>query len=190
MEQVGTIQVDYDIFSTRPATITVADTSDWIYSENLPSYILITVPGSKTAKSFTFKKHTLNIFNSNNLGLSCFSGNCKEEYVDLPDGIYTVCVKSGYDNIETTKFYLKTDKFELEYSKLLVKYGFEFQDDLFLERAIFIKGLLEVAKSHAKLGDFDKASRYFNEVTKMLNDFITCKDCHKSSYKNATFRNR
>ena len=99
MEQIGQINVDFDIMSTRPKNLVVADSSEWIYSQNLPSYVLIQMPGSSKKKTFPFKKNALNRFNSHLLGLSCFKDDCGDEvYVSLPDGIYTICVKSGYRN--------------------------------------------------------------------------------------------
>jgi hypothetical protein len=40
-----------------------------------------------------------------------------------------------------------------------------------------IKGILEVAKSHAMLGDFVKAQRFFEESKKMLNAYVECVNC-------------
>lgn len=179
METVGKININFNIFSDDPKYITIGDLSDWVYAENLASYVLITIPGSKKPKTFTFAKKKLNIFNSHNLGLSCLKGDCTEEvYVDLPDGTYTVCVKSGYEGIEDTRFYLKTNRFDIEYSKVMIKYGFEFKEDLkFLQNMLFIKGLVEVAKAHAMLGDFVKAQRFFEEAKKKLKKYVECSDC-------------
>lgn len=180
MDIIGNIVIDFDIFSHTTKRLIVGDVSDWIYAQNKPSYISITLPGSKKSKTFPFKKHNLNVFNSHNLGLSCLSGDCKkEEYVDLPDGIYTVNVKSSYQDIENTKFFLKTDIFELEFAKVLVKYGFEYLENntLFLNKMMELKGILTVSKSHAKLGDFAKAQRFFDEARKMLKEYMDCKDC-------------
>lgn len=180
MTQVGQIKIDFDIFSHTPQNLIIGDVSDWIYAENLPSYILITLPGSRKTINFSFKKKSLNVFNSHNLGISCLSGDCKEEvYVDLPDGIYTVCVKSSFDNIENSKFYLKTDRFEIEYAKVAIKYGVEYSKSNadFQDMMIDIQWLLTVAKSHAKLGDFLKAKRFFEEAKALLNKYTDCKDC-------------
>ena len=175
---VGKINIEFAISSTSPLHLVVEDFSDWLYAKDLPSYVLITVPGSKKPKTYTFKKFKRNIFNSHNLGLSCLSGDCKEEqYVDTPDGIYTVCLKSGYEDIEETKFYLKTDRFEVEYNKVLVKYGIDDVDQNFINLMVKIKYVLDVAKSHAMLGDFVKSDRYFQESKKLLKRFVECKNC-------------
>ena len=174
---VGNININFTIFSDSPLYLQIADLSDWLYAENLPSYIKITIPGSKKPKVFTFNKKKINIFNSHNLGLSCLKGDCTEEvYNELPDGIYTICVKSGYEGIENSKFYLKTDRFEIEYSKVMVRDGLEFDKDFILYMTK-VKFLLEVAKSHAKLGDFVKAQRFFEESKKLLSRYVECKNC-------------
>lgn len=180
MEQVGTINVDFDVFSTRPTNLVVADSSEWFYSENLPSFLLVTLPGSKKVKTFPFKKQALNRLNSHLLGLSCLTNTCEEEvYLPLPDGIYTICIKSGYEGIENTKFYLKTDLFKQEFAKVMVKYGIEYteQGRAFLEEMMFIKGLVSVAEAHAHEGDFVKAQRFFEEAKDKLRDRVECKNC-------------
>ena len=175
---VGKINIEFVVSSTSPLHLVVEDFSDWVYAKDLPSYVLITVPGSKKPKTYTFKKHKRNVFNSHNLGLSCLAGDCKEEvYVYLPPGIYTVCLKSSYENIENTHYYLKTDRFEVEYNKVLVKYGIDEVDQNFINLMVKIKYTLDVAKSHAMFGDFVKSNRDFQEAKKLLKRFVECKDC-------------
>ena len=177
MAQVGNININFTVFSDDPQHLTVGDLSDWVYAENLPSYIEILLPGSKRPRTFTFNKKKLNIFNSHNLGLSCLSGDCTEEqYVDLPDGIYRICVKSNFEGIQKDKFYLKTDRFNIEYSKVMIKDGIEYNKD-FIEYMMQVKFLVEVAKSHAMLGDFVKAQRFFEDAKKKLRKYVECKNC-------------
>lgn len=173
MEKVGEIKIDFDIFSKKTTHIIIGDTSDWVYAENKPAYIEITLPGSKKKKTFVYNKHNFNTYNSHNLGISCFTNDCKEEvYLDLPDGIYTICVKSSFEDIEKESFYLKTDLFEREYHKTLVKYGLEYnRDSEFLTYMVKIQGILLVAKAHAYEGDFAKAQNFFIEARDMLNKY-------------------
>lgn len=178
MEAIGNINIEFSVSSTSPLHLVVEDFSDWVYAKDLPAYVTILIPGSKKPKTFIFKKFKRNIFNSHNLGLSCFTDDCqKEVYVDTPDGIYTICLKSGYENIENTHYYLKTDRFEVEYNKVLIKYGIDDVDQNFINLMVKIKYVLDVAKSHAMLGDFVKADRYFVEAKKLLNRYLECKDC-------------
>ena len=179
-QNIGQISIDFDIMSTRPKNLVVADSSEWIYSQNLPSYVLIQMPGSSKKKTFPFKKNALNRFNSHLLGLSCFRDDCGDEvFLDLPDGIYTICVKSGYEGIENTKFYLKTDLFKQEFAKVMVKYDLEYKDEgkAFLEEMMFIKGIVSVAEAHAHQGDFVKAQRFFEQAKKLLNKRVECNNC-------------
>lgn len=180
MEKIGNINIDFDIFSLSPKNLIVGDASDWIYAKNKPSYITVTLPGSSKSKNFTFKKSNLNRFNSHNLGLSCLSGDCTEEvYINLPDGIYTICVKSSYEGIENTKFFLKTDLFEQEFNKVIIKedlYSSDQKTD-FLLYMMEIQGILRVAKAWASEGDFVKANRHFQHSKEMLSKYLDCKNC-------------
>lgn len=167
MEAVGEIKIDFYVLETgNPEKLSVWDSSDWIYSESLPSYIVIKLPGSKKEKTYSFKKYAVNTLNSHNLGLSCLKGDCtEEEYVSLPDGIYTITLKSGYEDIETTKYYLKTDLFDLEREEVL---GVDNYDKDFINYMTEIKFLEDRAKAFTKKGDFVKANRYFEESRKKL----------------------
>ena len=83
MEQVGTIVVEFDIFSTRPTNLVVADSSEWFYAENLPSFLLVKMPGSKKFKTFPFKKQALN---------SAFTTNTAQQIIieDLEQRVYNL----------------------------------------------------------------------------------------------------
>lgn len=181
MEIVGQINIDFQVLENHnPRVLMLGDNSDWLYAENLASYVSVRLPGSIKDYTFTWKKKSINTFNSHNLGLSCLKGVCTEEqYVDLPDGIYTICLISGFEDINKTKYYLKTDTTELELSKVIVKHGFEFSenDNKFRDKIIEVKWLLLVAKSHAKLGDFMKANRFFQQAVEKFKKFKDCKDC-------------
>lgn len=179
--KVGQININFDITSSSPKNIKIWDDSDWVYAEELPAYFQILTPGASKKINFTFLKHQINTLNSHNLGLSCLSGNCKEEhYVDLPDGIYTITVKSSYQGIEATKFYLKTDGFELEFAKAYIaniSLNYDEDNKILVQKFTFISGMLLGAKSHTKNGDFTKANRFFEEAKKLLKKHIECRDC-------------
>jgi hypothetical protein len=177
---VGQIKIDFDVIQSTTQTLWIGDSSDWVYSENLPALVEITLPGSKKALAFSFKKKAINSFNSHNLGITCLHGDCTEEvYGDIPDGIYTICVKSGFEGFEKTRYYLKTDRTELELSKVVVKHGFEYSknDKDFRNKIYDIDWLIKVAKSHAKLGDFVKANRFLQGARDILRTLSDCKDC-------------
>jgi hypothetical protein len=177
---VGEISINFDVIQSTVQTLWIGDNSSWLYAENSPANILITLPGSTKPLTFSLKKKAINSFNSHNLGITCFSGGCTEEvYGDLPDGIYTICLQSNLNGFTKTKFYLKTDRTELELSKVIVKHGFEYSksDKEFRNKIYDIDWLIKVAKSHAKLGDFVKADRFFQESRQILKVLSDCKDC-------------
>ena len=64
---VGKINIDFGVSSTSPLHLVVEDFSDWFYAEDLPSYVLITVPGSKKPKTKIKIKGT-KFWNSPNTG--------------------------------------------------------------------------------------------------------------------------
>lgn len=172
MEIVGTIHVDFQVFETgNTKIISVADSSDWLYAENKPSYISIKLPGSSKFKTLSFKKWAVNNFNSHVLGLSCLKGDCtEEEYVNLPDGIYTIKVISGYEGVEKERYYLKTDVIDLEIAKALSVIGMDFTDKTAKQIKPFekIKDWLQASKDETKKGDFVKADRYFQEASSLF----------------------
>lgn len=188
MNQIGKINIAFDVFSNSSLYLAIMDLSEWRYSEDKPSYISITMPGSKKPKTFSFKKYKTNIFNSHNLGISCLKGDCTEEtYVDLPDGIYTIKVMSGFENIDETKYYLKTDRFEIEYQKVLIAYGINV-DQNFINFMTKVKYILDVAKSHTMDGNFVEAHKDFQEAKKLLKRFAECRDCLGDSNKHHTYK--
>jgi hypothetical protein len=178
---VGQIDIDFYILETgNPRTISIFDNSNWLYSENLPAYLEIKVPGSKKVRTYSFIKNAINTLNSHNLGLSCLSADCTdEEYVDLPDGIYCITLKSGYEGIEETKYYLKTDQFEL---KLAEKVKNSTEDDIEVDKLYKIYWYLQKAKAETKLGYWKEADRYFTEAQKQL-EKTDCRDGTNSNCK-------
>lgn len=176
-----TIRVDFQVIETYdPKFLLVGDTSDWAYASKKPSYILITLPGSSKAHKFTFKKKGLNWFNSNNFGITCLKDDCNDQtYVDLPDGIYTICVKSFYEGIEKSRYYLKTDRFEIEFRKTIIKNDLEYdvKDKEFRDAMFQILWMLRTAKDWAAEGDFVRADRFFTEAKKLLTNYTDCKSC-------------
>lgn len=177
---VGKIKVDFTVIPDfEPSTIIIGDLSEWRTAENLPSTICITPPGSKKSINTIFQKHRLNIFNSQNLGLSCIKECEEQERIDLPDGVYTITLKSGYEGFEKTRYYLKTDRFTLELDKIYVRAGLEFDKNKkqFREDLQDLHFLLNSAHSQVRVGDFVKSNRDFTEAQKILKKYIDCKNC-------------
>ena len=178
--QAGKINIDFQVINTyNPQKLWVGDDSVWLNAENQPAYILITPPGSKKAISNTFQKFRINSFNSTNLGLSCLNTCGDQNYVDLPDGIWTINLKSSYQGIEKTRYYLKTDRFRLDLDKVYIKASFEYdvKDKQLRQDFSESEFLIRTAEAFARDGDFAKASRDFSEAQKTLKKYQDCKNC-------------
>lgn len=177
---IGKINIDFQVVhSGDPKIIMVADFSSWLYIETEPAVISITLPGSHNPIQFNFEKNKINGFNSNNLGIGC-SYNCDEpEYADLPDGIYDIKLEASPNTFNKQRYYLKTDKIQLELDELLVKLGFTYneKDKDKINNLQLIDFLLMVARAAIRLGDIPKASEHFNEALKLIEKTKECKNC-------------
>lgn len=177
---IGKIIVNFTVIPDyEPSTLIIGDLSVWKGAENLPSTICITPPGSKKSINNVFQKHRLNIFNSVNLGLSCVK-ECEEQtYTDLSDGIWTITLLSGYEGLEKTVYYLKTDRFQLEIDKAYTRAGLEFDKEQkqFREDMQDVHFLSNSAHAWVRQGDFAKANRDFIEAQTVLKKWIDCSDC-------------
>lgn len=177
---IGTIKIDFTVIpDSDPTTILVGDKSYWGTAENQQSTLLITPPGSTVAIANIFAKHRLNIFNSVNLGMSCVTECADQQYVDLQDGVWTINLKSIYTGLEKTRYYLKTDRFQLELDKIYIRTGLEFDKNKkqFRDDLQDIEFLLRTAHAHTRNGDFYKADRDFTQAQNLLMKYSECKNC-------------
>ena len=178
--EIGKISINFSIIPTgEPTHIWVGDNSDWRGAENLPSVIEITPPGASNPISHTFQKYKLNIFQSVNLAMSCLTICDEQNYEPLSDGVWQFTVKSGYEGIEKTRYYLKTDNIRLELDKIYTRVGLEYDknDKQFRKDMSDIEFLLRTAEAFAKVGDFYKSQRNFKEVRTLLDKYSECKNC-------------
>lgn len=165
------INIAFDIFSSDPATLKVADYSDWLTIKNSPAVVEIIVPGAKEPIVYSFVKGAINSYNSATLYMNC--SECEE--ADLEDGIYSINVR-GEGGHFAQKYYLKTDILDLEIDRKIIDLGFSYTDKVreawgHIEK---IKFYLESAKARTKRGDIAEAQRFFSEAQKLTN----CKNCH------------
>ena len=175
MSIVGTINVDFFVFTLYdPKYLIVSDNSSWYHIEDKPAIIEITIPGSSRVITFSFLKNAVNTFNSNNLRITCLSGDCEgQEYSELPDGIYTITVKGSPDSYYKTKYHLKTDRINQRIDKLLIDLGFEYdQHKKRLRDSILdVQVQLMIAEAYIRKEDINSAKLYYDtayaEVTKI-----------------------
>jgi hypothetical protein len=179
--EIGKVTIDFKILPALDTkVIMVADNSDWFSAENLQSTILVTPPGSIKAITNVFSKHKINTFNSSNLGLNCVTECGEQKYIDLSDGIWKICVKSGYENIEKTRYFLKTDRFMLEWYKEWITTGLTYTDvkNPKYDALMDSKKHITSAEAYTLGGDYTSASREFREAQKKLNEVRKCKNCY------------
>lgn len=177
---IGKVIINFTVIPDYDATsLIVGDLSEWESAENLPATICITPPGGTIPINSVFQKHRLNIFNSVNLGLSCVSQCGEQVYTDLLDGIWTLTLFSGYEGLEKTIYYLKTDRFQLELDKIYVRAGLDFdrKQKQFREDLQDLHFLINAAHAQVRVGDYAKANRDFIQAQTILKKYIDCKDC-------------
>jgi hypothetical protein len=112
--------------------------------------------------------------------LSCLAECEEQSYQDLSDGIWKICVKSAYEGIEKTRYYLKTDIFRIEWYKEFSSKGLEYvnTNDPIYDALYDAEKHLTTAEAFMLDGDFTKANREFQEAQKKFNKIRTCKNCY------------
>ena len=170
--------ISFEIIPTFSSKLLiVADTSDWKHLSVEPTYIDITLPGSKTPRTHAFQKGKLNKYNSSNLAYGC-TVDCDDDLVPLPDGIYKITVSVCEGNTFTeTAHYLRTVQLEMALARLLVNMNLECNPrascvDSYLE----IKMLIEGAKADVLFGNIAFASSKYCKAAELLEDLENC-DC-------------
>ena len=161
-----------------PKVICIADGSNWGMAENQPAYLTVLPPGSTNYISLNFVKHSLTFLNSTNLGLSCITSDCSTEqnYEDLDDGIWEICLKSNYQGLDKKRFYLKTDSLRQEIDKIYIREGIDYDSSSKVIEALSeTEYLLNVAHAQIRRGDNVGAMRAFNMASKLVDKYKNCK---------------
>lgn len=174
------VVVDFDVIPTNnPKRLWITDASDWGVAENQASVIEITPPGSKVSINNTFIKRNLNVFHSVNLKLSCVNTCVDQQYQDLPDGVWSITLKSSFTDLNKTRYYLKTDQTQLQIDKIYVRAGLEFDKSqkAFREDLQDIEFLIRSASAWTRLGNSFKASRDFIQAQELLIKYQNCVNC-------------
>lgn len=180
-QEIGKIQLNFQVVDTGdPKLLLVQDFSKWRVIENMPSYIEITLPGSKSPITVPFEKYAVNGFNSLSLGTSCHV-DCEENLIPLPDGIYCLTIKGGQDGMyEFSRYYLKKDKLQTDLDKAWVRLGIDYdlKDENFRNRLLYIEGYLRAASAATRLGKIPEAQDYFRLAEKEIRSYVECKNCY------------
>lgn len=174
------VTVDFKILSPLDSKILMlVDNSEWGIAEDKQSTIYIYPPGSSKSITNIFAKYKVNTYNSVNLQQNCLTSCTDQTFLDLSDGIYTITLRSAYEGLEKTRYYLKTDRFQIEFYKEWINIGLDYTDtkDLRYDALLDCKKHLISAEAYTLDGDFTKANREFQEAQKKFNKIRKCKDC-------------
>jgi len=180
MSEIGKINIDFQILKTHdPKVILIADTSDWKHIADKTSVLEITMPGGGVPRELIWNKHKINIVNSSTLGITPKACDATQ-LVELPDGVYTIAVKGEPNYFCKERFYLRTERLELEVGKLYLSLGVDFDKNLEKQKLrddlLKIDSMIKAANFATMLGELDKTAMYFKEAQKRLKSF--CKSCN------------
>lgn len=173
-------RLSFDIIDTHDfKTLGIVDTSWYNPDITIESPTLeILPPGYTYAVSPYFMPRSLNVFNSNGVGIT--KATCEEELVDLPDGIwkikYSICPN---DKLFIEKFFLKTDKLECRYAQAFLNLDFNLNSDDSLKKKklqdveLFITGAIAAANNQ----DPKLASDLYTKADRLLDSLGSCSTC-------------
>lgn len=175
------VKINFLIASENdPFSIVIRDTSNWGVAQGQPAYLQVTPPGSTKSVSLNFAKESITILNSVNLGLSCYIQGCDDQdYQELYDGIWEICLLSSYQDLNKKRFYLKTDSLRLELDKIYIRAGLDYDPNSEVIKALRkVEFLITSAEVYIRRGDTVKAKTAFDEAVKLTEQYSKCKDCY------------
>lgn len=176
-----TSNLDFNIFDTHSfKTLGIIDTSYYNPDIKIEGYkIEIQAPGYTYFSSPFFMPKTLNIFNSNSLGIT--RADCEDQLVDLPDGLYrikySICPN---DLLFTEKFLLRTDKLECGYTQLFLNLELDnttiytsVDDKILREKLIMIEKFIQGGISAANNKNPKLAMDFYTKASYMVSSYTS-----------------
>lgn len=168
---VQNIIIDFEVLNTgNPQTLIVCDTSEYGQVYNKAAIIEIVLPSGDKVTHYVSKNNN-NVFNSSNLYLSNVG-----QYINLPDGLYTISIKASPDTFNKTRTYLKTDSLELNIAEAFSSVGMDIKEEL-LNYLIKVEFFIKAAKAAVRLGQNKKAISYYNLAKSLHDEYINCSSC-------------
>lgn len=175
MPSCNTPVLNLTIFDSHDANLLViGDSSQYPTGWNVVSpTVQITVPGYNI-KTLEFTRGTINIYNSNDLGITCDVDTC--DLAPIPDGVYVLkySISPAYQ-YNTTKTFLRVDNLYKKYDdKILNMEMFKCDGQLrrnikmqFDEIEFYIQGAIASANRCATslaMEMYDKANTLLNRI--------------------------
>lgn len=172
------IDLKFHVYSDGdPMKLIVVDESSWGALRDYPSMIHIKMPGFKDVLDYYLSKNQVNVFNSITLGLNCVEPGEPLCFMELPDGMYDITIRSG--DFYCNKKYLKTDKIQLDIDKIYARSCLAcnaLSDDL-LQYINEAELLMRGAEANTRLGNFESAHMLIDRVALIVERASKCKQC-------------
>jgi hypothetical protein len=174
-------KLNLDVVDTHNfKTLGLVDTS-W-YNPNITietPTLQILVPGFSKYVSPAFVPKSLNIFNSNSVGLT--NAGCEQELIELPDGLwkikYSICPN---DKLFIEKIFLRTDKLLCRYTQAFLTLDLEkmSEDKERQKRRALEEAELYFKYAHAAANnkDYKSAKDFYKKSDKLLSKYLTNRD--------------
>ena len=159
--------------------LVVTDISDWNHLSGEPSYIDITLPGSKTAVTHSYAKNKVTVFNGSTLNYGCSNG-CDDNLPDLPDGIYKIKIYVCEGNaFSYERNYLRTVNLEVRLQKELMALDIDcYPNSSCLNKIIEAEFMIKGAKADIFFGNVQAAQRKYKKAVDIVDHIEHC-DCSK-----------
>lgn len=181
----GKVILDFQVIESKdPKILIVADSSMWKHIKDKPAIIEILIPGRHVPMVHYFQKESFNIFNSLTLSVNCISGCEGVEYVDLPDGIYTITIKGSPQNLFCKeRKYLRDTELKLEISKIFfqltnVKEVNKQKLKMLREAEMLLKG----ASGAIAFNNVKESINNYTKAEELIDQIKNCKDCGNSKH--------
>jgi len=159
--------------------LVITDISDWKHLIDEPSYIEITLPGSKTPVRHSYSKNKVMVFNASTLNYGCNSG-CEDELPTLPDGIYKIKIYV----CEGTQFsyerhYLRTVNLEIRLQREIMAIDVDcMPNSSCLNKMIEAEFMIKGAKADIFFGNIQASQRKYKKACDIVEHVEHC-DCSK-----------
>jgi hypothetical protein len=176
------ILLDFEVYRTNSCKVLkLLDLSNWATAEADLAFVSILTPGSTVPAVLPFQKHKLNVFNTNNLGLSDVTDY---SYLGpLPDGMYTITLlQCEGDPYAVTRYHLQDCQLRCQVNRKLIALDItcspcrtELRNDV--EEILFY---LDVAQANSDACNINKAVECYQRAATLLDrisDNSGCKNC-------------
>lgn len=181
---ITNLHIDFDFLKTKDCkTLKIIDQSNWSIYASETAYIQIKTPGATKCISLVFQKEKINIYESNNLGLTDVRNYSSLGVI--PDGIYEVTVlRCENDSKAVTKYFLQDCLIKCQLAKKLmsIDLGCEPCRKDLLKEIQDITLFLDAAQAQVDNCNVNKAMEYYRRATTILDRISdsdsNCTSCH------------